>query len=163
MSSVLWNDAIKSWFPPNTTFKLVYKATRDGFTYTSFTKTCYNKGPTLAIIQNSDGDIFGGYNPESWSNSLYTSFNSASFLFKLTTLPQNLWNKFPLYNGEPVARYNQGYLFIFGDFDIAIAIPPLNSTVKFPSAYVDTAGNGICASKRFQVQEIEVFLTKSLV
>ncbi|GBC10234.1 hypothetical protein RclHR1_09460007 [Rhizophagus clarus] len=53
-------------------FKLIYRASREGFNTEKFHECCDNKGPTVVIIkvQNS-GEIIGGYNPLDWR-----SFNS---------------------------------------------------------------------------------------
>jgi hypothetical protein len=46
---------------------LLYKATRDGFSASTFHSKCNKKGPTLIIIW-SQGYIFGGYASQSWSS-----------------------------------------------------------------------------------------------
>lgn len=50
-------------------WKLIYKASTDGFATYSFHSKCDNKGPTLSSIQ-ANGYLFGGYTPLSWSSSL---------------------------------------------------------------------------------------------
>ncbi|CAG8461441.1 11909_t:CDS:2, partial [Gigaspora rosea] len=78
-------------------FKLIYRASRDGFEIKNFHNNCDNKGPSIVVIKvrNSE-EIIGGYNPLEWSlvnherNSLLSYNNghqcktSNSFIFSLT-------------------------------------------------------------------------------
>ena len=48
-------------------WKLLYRASENEYSAKSFHKYCDNKGPTLVIIKNSEGCIFGGYTTKSWS------------------------------------------------------------------------------------------------
>ncbi|CAG8568962.1 3036_t:CDS:2 [Acaulospora morrowiae] len=48
-------------------FKLIYRASRDGFEIERFHKNCDNKGPTLVVIKVRNSlEIIGGYNPLEW-------------------------------------------------------------------------------------------------
>ena len=47
-------------------FELSHKGTKDGDTYNIFHKKCDNQGPTISIIESTDGQIFGGYASKSW-------------------------------------------------------------------------------------------------
>ena len=48
-------------------WKLLYRASEHGYTVSSFHECCDNKGPTLIVIKNDGGWIFGGYTTQSWS------------------------------------------------------------------------------------------------
>lgn len=48
-------------------FKLLYKGTTDGDTIDFFHKKCDQQGPTISIIESTDGQIFGGYTAKSWN------------------------------------------------------------------------------------------------
>src|SRR6266498_3953913 len=67
-------------------FKLLYRASRDGNTAAAFHEKCDNKGPTIAIakIINSE-QIVGGYNPLDWKpvKDNYKSTKD-SFIFSFT-------------------------------------------------------------------------------
>ena len=48
-------------------WKLLYRASDDGYSAESFHECCDKKGPTLIVIKSSGGWIFGGYTTKSWS------------------------------------------------------------------------------------------------
>ncbi|PKY14500.1 hypothetical protein RhiirB3_519664 [Rhizophagus irregularis] len=48
-------------------FKLIHRASRDGFGNDKFHNNCDNKGPTIVVIKvKYSGEIIGGYNPLEW-------------------------------------------------------------------------------------------------
>ncbi|CAI2190310.1 19833_t:CDS:1 [Funneliformis geosporum] len=73
-------------------FKLLYRASRDGFEAKKFHELCDNKGPTIMISKlQSDGKLIGSYNPLTWEP--YTTVkkcsrswqsSSKSFLFSFS-------------------------------------------------------------------------------
>ena len=65
-------------------FELLYKGTKDGDTYDIFHKKCDNQGPTISIIESTDGQIFGGYASKSWDiNNKSDIPDPDSFLFNI--------------------------------------------------------------------------------
>ena len=46
--------------------KLIYTASKQGFSSRSFHECCDDVGPTLVVIMSTDGWIFGGYTSKSW-------------------------------------------------------------------------------------------------
>jgi len=63
------------------TFKLLYRASKDGFEAENFHKLCDNKGSTIMISKlQENGKLIGGYNPLSWTSFGFGS-TSNSFLF----------------------------------------------------------------------------------
>jgi len=62
-------------------WKLLYKATKDGFAATDFHKRCDGKGETISIIKSTNGNIFGGYTPKSWNQSGSYEYDVKGFLF----------------------------------------------------------------------------------
>jgi len=64
--------------------EVLYVATRDGDTATSFRAACNNQGPTVVIVETSIGNLFGGYTDISWgtASNRYAK-SSKSFLFSL--------------------------------------------------------------------------------
>ncbi|GBC10239.1 hypothetical protein RclHR1_09460012 [Rhizophagus clarus] len=85
-------------------FKLIYRASREGFNTKKFHEYCNNKGPTVVFIKvRNSGEIIGGYNPLDWrcikeledkkSNRItsepyidYECETSNSFIFSLLSL-----------------------------------------------------------------------------
>lgn len=57
--------------------KLIYRATRDGWSSKTFHELCDNKGKTLLIFKTSKNHVFAGYTSVPWSNgSLVSAFFS---------------------------------------------------------------------------------------
>ena len=52
-------------------WKLLYRASENGYTAQSFHECCNDKGPTLIVIKSSGGWIFGGYTSQSWNGGIY--------------------------------------------------------------------------------------------
>ncbi|CAF1002159.1 unnamed protein product [Adineta steineri] len=73
----------------NQKWKLIYKATRDGFGASAFHSCCNYRGPTMTIIQSNNNYIFGGYTSISWTSSGWYREDQAAFLFTLTN-PHNI-------------------------------------------------------------------------
>ena len=59
---------LSSFFPTKKKWKLIYRATRDGFDTTSFHLSCDNRGPTIVLILTSNGSIFGGFTSSNFVN-----------------------------------------------------------------------------------------------
>jgi hypothetical protein len=68
-------------------WKLLYRGSRDGFEASSFHEKCDKKGETVVII-NSNGQLFGGYTPNSWNSSggHLADDSLKSFIFTLTNI-----------------------------------------------------------------------------
>ncbi len=54
----------------NASDKLLYRASRDGWTAANFHSCCDNKGPTVTVVK-SGNYIFGGYTDQSWDSKSY--------------------------------------------------------------------------------------------
>ena len=55
--------------------KMIYRGTDHEFTMQSWDELCFNKGPTLTVIQSTKGQIVGGFT----SKSMCRSKNDWSF------------------------------------------------------------------------------------
>jgi len=66
-------------------FKLAYCGSRDGFTAAAFHRLCDNRGPSVVVIQSTNGNIFGGYTPLPWKSDekAYNDASNSSFIFIL--------------------------------------------------------------------------------
>jgi hypothetical protein len=155
--------AIQSWLPQKR-FKLLYKASEDGFAAADFHKICDDKGPTLTIIRSKNGYLFGGYAPLSWdSTTKRYKEHTEGFIFTLTN-PHNIPpTKYPLIIHSYAISCNPSYGPTFGaGHDIYVADNSqnnLSSYTKFHS-YTDTTGKGIdtfTGAQNFATTDIEVF------
>ncbi len=61
-----YDNKLKEWLDGEYRWKLLYRASRDGYSCESFHSHCDNKGPTLVVIRSTKGNIFGGYSDADW-------------------------------------------------------------------------------------------------
>jgi len=69
-SAILTNEehrsVLKGWLPSQEgKWRLLFRASRDGFATETFHSKCDNKGPTVTIVK-SGNCIFGGFTEQSW-------------------------------------------------------------------------------------------------
>ena len=72
-------------------FKLLYRASRDGFDALSFHAKCDHQPSTLTVIKTTKGYIFGGFTALAWESIGKHKADPSSFLFSLinhTSMPQ---------------------------------------------------------------------------
>ena len=70
-------------FASNQTWKLHYRATRDGFTARNFHSKCDGIENTLTIIKSEHGNIFGGFAGEAWNSRNRFVDDARAFVFSL--------------------------------------------------------------------------------
>lgn len=63
--------------------KTLYVATRDGVGHDEFHKRCDNQGPTILIVQSTNGAVFGAYTDVTWGGNKYWTYSKKTFLFRL--------------------------------------------------------------------------------
>ena len=157
---------IKSWIGTNFTAKLCWRASRDGWSSSTFHSNCDNKKPSVTIIKVGQY-IFGGYTTVSWDGSGYNQA-SGSFIFSLRNKENRPSFKAPLKSqGTPYAIYagsNYGPTY-GGGHDLYIssnAASNTNSHTDFGSTYqppsgVSSANTILAGTRSFSPSEIEVF------
>ena len=54
---------LKSWLREAITgeWRLLFRASRDGFAASAFHSKCDNKGPTMTVVKSGGRNIFGGF------------------------------------------------------------------------------------------------------
>jgi len=66
-------------------YKLLYRASKDGNTVSAFHEKCDNKGATIVIVKiKGTEQIVGGYNPFDWDLSCSEKNTTDSFIFSFT-------------------------------------------------------------------------------
>ncbi|KAF2071432.1 hypothetical protein CYY_007256 [Polysphondylium violaceum] len=161
---------INDWIDDGKTmdFELLYKASGDDFSIPSFHLACDCKGPTITLIETTDGDVFGGYNSQSWNSDSIQYGDDKCFLFTLvnkhgikpTKYLPNLIHQtyvagFPF--GGPM--FGSGYDKESGSIDWDIVIGPCGSYQSFPRTYIDTTGKGkstLTPTSSFTIKTIEI-------
>jgi len=160
--NVLYGKVDQRW-------RIIYKATENGFEASAFHKSCdKNEGPTVAIIQSTKGWLFGGFTKQSWASSSPGFKNdSSAFIYTLTNpnkIPPTRFNVTTTFVNTAIwASPYQGPTFGAG-FDILVGdksnTTTASSYTNFPGSYKDTIGKAnatFTGEFRFVAKDIEVF------
>ncbi|KAL3875137.1 hypothetical protein ACJMK2_038065 [Sinanodonta woodiana] len=95
-------------------FELMYSIKRDGCNPATFHQLCNNKGPTVTVLYNKNGSVFGGYTSVSWKSCGKYQTDHNAFLFRLRYNGQTKLTKFPLMDGSNSIYDAVGYGPCFG-------------------------------------------------
>ena len=68
-------------FEKNQKWKLLYRATQDSFAALQFHTKCDSQPNTFIVIKSTNGNVFGGYTKEDWSNSVNYKKDTDAFIF----------------------------------------------------------------------------------
>ena len=173
-SSILSNEEFKELmklckFSLNQKWKLLYRASRDGFGALDFHSRCDNFKSTLTIIKTTTGYVFGGYTDQDWSGKAF-KIDPNAFIFSLINK-----DKKPIMlkclNGYSAICCSPTCGVIFGNnssCDILVADNSnkakssgsnLGSSYEHPVYQFDTdeANSFLAGAMYFQTVEIEVF------
>ncbi|KAL9954735.1 hypothetical protein ACROYT_G042308 [Oculina patagonica] len=169
-SEILTNDehrsVLKSWLPrQDGKWRLLFRASRDGFAVKTFHTKCDSKGPTVTIVK-SGNNIFGGFTEESWACQGGWTRCRDAFLFSMANQHGLGPAKMPLksqqqQNAICCGRLN-GPTFGFGH-DLHISDNANTNTTSYsnlghsyecPSGQQDTFFTG---NRYFTVTDYEVF------
>jgi len=82
---------------------LLYQASKDGYSVSTFHSRCDGKGPTLTIVETKSGNVFGGYTYSSWSSSGGYTASSKGFLFRLRPSMKR-YNQLSAYTSKAIDR-----------------------------------------------------------
>jgi hypothetical protein len=151
---------------------LIYKASKDGFEAEKFHSKCDNKPNTLVVARSKNGNIFGGYTEQSWSNTdpisedVYKA-DSNAFIFSLINR-ENRQLKVKCSPNNGICCDNTcGPIFggREGDSDLKIAYSLRWSYSYFGNYYIhpdyeyktEKAKSFLAGSNFFQVLDFEVY------
>jgi hypothetical protein len=149
----------------NQKWELIYKATKNGFDAKICHQYCDNQGPTLTVIESSEGYLFGGYTAASWDTGKPKWINDkTAFLFTLIN-PHNIPPTKYMINSKGRNAIMPHFFSgpIFGYFDICINLKKeqnSKSSISFPVDYIDSTGRGkltFTGSKEFSIADIEIY------
>ena len=72
-SVILTNEehrrVLKTWLPIKGEWRLLFRASRDGFAAAAFHFKCDNKGPTVTVVKSGE-NIFGGFTGNAWTSKI---------------------------------------------------------------------------------------------
>jgi len=120
------------------TFRLLYSFTRDGCGPQPFHSKCDNQGPTVTVVYNPQGSVYGGYTSLAWQNSGNWKQDDQAFLFQLVFSHQKLCRKFPSKKTtQDVFHYSSyGPLFGYGHALLLFSnnVNPVNGVFSLSTA-----------------------------
>ena len=152
--------------------ELLFRASRDGLTHKNFYEKCNEQGPTIVLIKNQKGNIFGGYASVSWNNknkNIDNYYAPGSFLFSLTNIHNTNPAKFPSSGNYAIRNHIDFGPAFGGGVDLGIQEDLNNICGKgfayFPHTFADTlgyrksvfTGNSDNNNVIFEIKEVEVF------
>ncbi|CAC5374209.1 unnamed protein product [Mytilus coruscus] len=110
-------DKISKWIKggKKKNYTQLYSAASSGFNSSRFHGNCDNKGPTVTLVYNRNGSVYGGYASVSWmSGSGESVYDGDAFLFLLTGGFKNNSCKFTIKIPEFALTMNKDYGPSFG-------------------------------------------------
>ena len=146
--------------------KLLYRASRDGWSASDFHRMCNGKGATVTVVKSSGGYIFGGYTDVAWGERGGWKSSAESFLFSLKDHAGIGPVKMPIKSGKRAVCHHSfsGPSFGRGD-DLCVdsnanannsSSCNVGNTYDLPSNTNDP--QFLTGSEYFTVSEWEVFL-----
>lgn len=137
-------------------YKLLFKASKDGYGVKDFHSKCDNKSNTITLVKTTIGRRFGGFTDQSWDQSNNYKSGSNGFLFSLD-YKEIYYNKNSSYNIYP----RPGYGPYFGSSDFYIGDncnSGYNSSDGSNSCY-NTNGKtyALAGNSSFIVEDYEVY------
>ena len=145
-------------------FKLVYRGSRDGMTAANFHLMCDGMDDTVSVIEDTNGNVFGGFADKAWSMKTSHVKSEESFLFSLKSSLGNEPVNFPVNKTDRNSLcHHPNHMCAFGSGDLCVL--PLNcgqSSINIGTSYQNpsSAYSGqYCTggSQTFQIHEIEVY------
>lgn len=141
-------DQLEQWIGSGPKkFDLIYNITTDGCIATTFHQKCDNQGPTVTVLYNQQGSVYGGYTAVSWDQSGSYKDDANAFLFRLQYSGSAVTNKFPSSNSGYSVYCAGGYGPTFGSgHDLRTFTNTINSSGGYFALNGGIAMNNIYSS-----------------
>ena len=115
-------------------FKLIYQASVDGFSASSFHSKCDGYQGTFIVMKSNYSNIFGGYTSADWSGYHQYKYDSSSFLFSLVN-SYNVSVKMNILNLNYAIYASPSYGVYFGSGSDLYCYDNLNCYSYFSGSY----------------------------
>ncbi len=100
-------------------FQLLYQASIDGFSASSFHSKCDGVQGTFIVMKSNYSNIFGGYTSADWSGNYQYKYDSSAFLFSLVN-SYNMSLKMNIISTNNAIYTGSSYSVTFGGgFDLS--------------------------------------------
>jgi hypothetical protein len=150
--------------------KLIYRASRDGFSASSFHSKCDNYSNTVTIIKTLSNSVFGGFTSAKWTSNGDWTYDPNAFIFSLRRSGNSNKERFNVTQPTYAFYSHSSYGPTFGGgHDIYVSDSSntnensnsnLGRSYQLPKniTYESTeARNYLAGSYRWKTTEIEVF------
>jgi hypothetical protein len=143
-------------------WRLIYRASRDGFRAVDFHRNCDDKPNTLTLIKTTTASVLGGFTSQPWSSGERFMRDTVSLIFSLIN-DQNLTIAFKCTQFEEGIYCNNNMGPCFGKDDLHISNSSNTNNKSrccVGTSYEDNHGQTFlpAESEYFQTEEIEVFI-----
>ena len=149
-------ELIKGFIGKKPKFKLLYRASIDGDTKKDFDKKCLNIQPTLAVVQNTLGNRFGGFTTQNWNYDKDSDKKDPnSFIFSLDNK-----EKYNLKDNNNRAIHTKSFVIYFGNADFFLNEHFLTKKAGWSNSgtrYFTAKWNDLSAEETFTVKEFEMY------
>ena len=146
-------------------FKLLYRASPDGFSADDFHDKCDNQSSTLTIIKTTRGFVFGAYTAMAWDSISKHKSDPTAFIFSLTN-PSKQPQFIPIKTATEAIYCCSSHGPIFGSYDICIQnnsnisdgnYSELGNSFDFKLQSPETPESFLAGSRKFKTVEVEVY------
>jgi len=95
LTNVEHRKILKAWLPEAMVgeWRLLFRASRDGFASSAFLSKCDNKGPTVTVVK-SGANIFGGFTEKGWTRANSKFLLQLIIIFSSKIFPNELADAF---------------------------------------------------------------------
>ena len=157
-------------FNEYTKLERIYSGKLNGLTSENFHYRCDYYGPTIVLIENTLGYIFGGYTSIPWKTSEYGEFatDKNAFLFQLhpksKIFYQNSWDfgEHAVFHSKK--RESSDLLAFGGGFDLLIHVNGNKNNKSYVSkcTFEMKNDNELAGNKTFMVKDMEIFMCQHI-
>ena len=147
---------IKKWVCSNSSkcrLRLIYRANEDNFNSEIFHRKVDAESPTLAVIEDTDGTVFGGYTTKTWRGDDVVKSDEDAFLFNL-----NHKKKYPVQDTNNAIYCDVSNFVVFGRGDLVVTNN--KSSSSFPYSYGSSRNEEFeltGGKSRFKLKHFEMF------
>ncbi|EFC39808.1 predicted protein [Naegleria gruberi] len=116
INSTQYHQLFRKELRTHQTPKLIFRASRDGFSDSDFHKHCDDQGKIVIILKSKCGDLFGGYTSESMKldeRGMYVK-DEEMFTFRFDNNRLCIFRLLPEDRIYALYRYSSFHLFAFG-------------------------------------------------
>ena len=160
-SEILVNDndviQIKKWVCANNSkceLRLLYRASESNFNSETFHRQVDAESPTLAVVEDVDGVVFGGYTTKTWRGDDTVKSDEDAFLFNL-----NNRKKYPVQDTNYAIYCDVSNFVVFGKGDLVITNNKSSSSFPYSYGSSRTEEFELTSGKpRFKLKHFEMFV-----